>query len=108
MKSIFSSRQTFNFVQNWVPLFKRLLQGNRLFRGCELIIIRKVDEVFSIKIMPLLKNFDDKDGNGGGQKKSDDLRTMTTIGQRTLIIHCSVVKKIKSRARSASDLSSYN
>ena len=34
--------------------------------------------------MPLLKIFDDKGGNGGGQKKSDDLRTMTTIGQRTL------------------------
>ena len=36
--------------------------------------------------MPLLKIFDDKDGNGGGQKKSDDLRAMTTIGQRTLCI----------------------
>ena len=34
--------------------------------------------------MPLLKIFDDKDKNGGGQKKIDDLRTMTTIGQRTL------------------------
>ena len=30
--------------------------------------------------MPILKLFDDKDGNGGGQMKSDDLRTMTTIG----------------------------
>ena len=36
--------------------------------------------------MTLLKIFDDKDGNGGGQMKSDDLRTMTTIGQRTLIM----------------------
>ena len=34
--------------------------------------------------MPLLKIFDDKNGNGGGQMKSDDLRTMTTIGKRTL------------------------
>ena len=34
--------------------------------------------------MPLLKIFDDKDGNGGCQMKSDDLRTMTTIGQRTI------------------------
>ena len=33
--------------------------------------------------MPFLKIFDDKDGNGGGQTKSGDLRTMTTIGQRT-------------------------
>ena len=37
--------------------------------------------------MPLLKTFNDKDGNRGGQKKSDDLRTMTTIGQRTLVFY---------------------
>ena len=29
--------------------------------------------------MPFLKIFDDKDGNGGGQTKSGDLRTMAYV-----------------------------
>ena len=44
--------------------------------------------------MPLLKIFDDKDGNGGGQKKSDDLRTMMTIEQRTLLLKLSYYEKL--------------
>ena len=43
-----------------------------------------MEEIFFFQTMPLLKICDDKDGNGGGQMQSDDLRTMTTIGQRTL------------------------
>ena len=35
-------------------------------------------------IGPLVQIFDDKGGNGGGQMKSDELKPMTTIGQRTL------------------------
>ena len=70
-------------MKNWVPLFQRLLLGNRLFRGCKLII-KKLSRYFFFKIIPLLKIFDDEDGNGGGQMKSDDLKTMTTIGQRAL------------------------
>ena len=44
----------------------------------------KVEEIFSFKITTLIKIFDDEGGNGGGQMKSDNLRTMMTIGQRTL------------------------
>ena len=34
--------------------------------------------------MPPLKSFDDVDGKERGQKKTDDLRAMTTLGPRTL------------------------
>ena len=36
-------------------------------------------------MMPPLKSFDDLDGKERGQKKTDDLRAMTTLGPRTLI-----------------------
>ena len=76
MKITFSSRQTFNFVQNWVSPFQLLPLGNRLFRGFKLIII---EEIFSSTIMSLLHIFDDEDGDVGGQMKSDDLRTMRAV-----------------------------
>ena len=35
-------------------------------------------------MMPPLRSFDDLVGKERGQKKTDDLRTMTTLGPRTL------------------------
>ena len=35
--------------------------------------------------MPSLRSFDDLDGKERGQKKTDDLRAMTTLGLRTLV-----------------------
>ena len=35
-------------------------------------------------MMPHLRSFDDVDGKERGQKKTDDLRAMTTLGPRTL------------------------
>ena len=35
--------------------------------------------------MPPLRSLDDLDGKERGQKKTDDLRAMTTLGPRTLI-----------------------
>ena len=35
-------------------------------------------------MMPPLRSFDDVDGKERGQKKTDDLRAMTTLGPRTL------------------------
>ena len=35
-------------------------------------------------MMPPLRSFDDVDGRERGQKKTDDLRAMTTLGPRTL------------------------
>ena len=36
-------------------------------------------------MMPPLRSFDDLDGKERGQKKTDDLRAMTTLGPRTLL-----------------------
>ena len=38
-------------------------------------------------MMPPLRSFDDVDGRERGQKKTDDLRAMTTLGPRTLYIY---------------------
>ena len=54
--------------------------------------------------MHLLKIFDDKDGNGGGQKKSDDLRTMTTIGQHYFICRSAKGFIVYASARFETDL----
>ena len=35
-------------------------------------------------MIPPLRSFDDVDGKERGQKKTDDLRTMTALGPRTL------------------------
>ena len=37
-------------------------------------------------MMPPLRSFDDVDGRERGQKKTDDLRAMTTLGPRTLLL----------------------
>ena len=44
-------------------------------------------------MMPPLSSFDDLDEKERGQKKTDDLRAMTTLGPRTL---CFVVRYFKS------------
>ena len=36
-------------------------------------------------MMPPLRSFDDVEGRERGQKKTDDLRAMTTLGPRTLL-----------------------
>ena len=42
-------------------------------------------------MMPPLRSFDDVNGKERGQKKTDDLRAMTTLGPRTLDkIYCSM------------------
>ena len=38
-------------------------------------------------MMPPLRSFDDVDGRERGEKKTDDLRAMTTSGPRTLEIN---------------------
>ena len=42
-------------------------------------------QIISFQMMPPLRSFDDVDGKERGQKKTDDLRAMTTLGPRTLI-----------------------
>ena len=42
-------------------------------------------QIISFQMMPLLRSFDDVDGRERGQKKTDDLRAMTTLGPRTLV-----------------------
>ena len=37
-------------------------------------------------MMPTLRSFDDVDGRERGQKKTDDLRAMTTLRPRTLAV----------------------
>ena len=41
-------------------------------------------------MMPPLRSFDDLNGKERGQKKTDDLRAMTTLGPRTLHIFINV------------------
>ena len=41
-------------------------------------------QIFSMQMMPPLRRFDDVDGKGRGQKKTDDLKAMTTLGPRAL------------------------
>ena len=48
------------------------------------ISIHRADNFF--QMMPPLRSFDDLDGKERGQKKTDDLRAMTTLGPRTLLI----------------------
>ena len=48
------------------------------------LIYQYTGQIISFQMMPPLRNFDDVDGRERGQKKTDDLRAMTTLGQRTL------------------------
>ena len=62
-----------------------------LFIGRLYFIFRSIGQMFSFQMMPLLRNFDDLDGKERGQKQTDDLRAMTTLGPRTLQVKLSNV-----------------
>ena len=47
-------------------------------------IYQYTGQIISFQMMPTPRNFDDVDGKERGQKKTDDLRAMTTLGPRTL------------------------
>ena len=48
-------------------------------------IYQYTGQIISFQMMPPLRSFDDVDGKERGQKKTDDLRAMTTLGPRTLV-----------------------
>ena len=48
-------------------------------------IYQSTGQIISFQMMPPLRSFDDVGGKERGQKKTDDLRAMTTLGPRTLI-----------------------
>ena len=54
------------------------------------VIYQSIGQIISFQMMPPLRSFDDLDGKERGQKKTDDLRAMTTLGPRTLVGHYSV------------------
>ena len=55
------------------------------FIGRLYFIYQSIGQIISFQMMPLLRSFDDLDGKERGQKKTDDLRAMTTLGPRTLV-----------------------
>ena len=55
------------------------------FIGRLYFIYQSIGQIISFQMMPPLKSFDDLDGKERGQKKTDDLRAMTTLGPRTLL-----------------------
>ena len=50
-------------------------------------IYQSIGQIISFQMMPPLRSFDDLDRQERGQKKTDDLRAMTTLGPRTLAIY---------------------
>ena len=54
------------------------------FIGQLYFIYQSIGQIISFQMMPPLRSFDDLDGKERGQKKTDDLRAMTTLGPRTL------------------------
>ena len=54
------------------------------FAGRLYFIYQSIWQIISFQMMPPLRSFDDLDGKERGQKKTDDLRAMTTLGPRTL------------------------
>ena len=54
------------------------------FIGRLYFIYQSIGQIISFQMMPLLRSFDDLDGKERDQKKTDDLRAMTTLGPRTL------------------------
>ena len=54
------------------------------FIGRLYFIYQSIGQIISFQMMPPLRSFDDLDGKERGQKKTDDLRAMTTLGPRTL------------------------
>ena len=55
------------------------------FIGRLYFIYQSIGQIVSFQMMPPLRSFDDLDGKERGQKKTDDLRAMTTLGPRTLL-----------------------
>ena len=54
------------------------------FIGRLYFIYQPIGKIISFQMMHPLRSFDDLDGKERGQKKTDDLRAMTTLGPRTL------------------------
>ena len=54
------------------------------FIGRLCFILQFKGQIIFFQMMPPLRSFDDSDGKERGQKKTDDLRAMTTLGPRTL------------------------
>ena len=54
------------------------------FIGRLYFIYQSIGQIISFQMMPPLRSFDDLDGKERGQKKTDDLRAMATLGPRTL------------------------
>ena len=55
------------------------------FIGRLYFIYQSIGQIISFQMMPLLRSFDDLDGKERDQKKTDDLRAITTLGPRTLL-----------------------
>ena len=56
-------------------------------------IYQSTEQIISFHIVAPLRSFDDVDGKERGQKKTDDLRAMTTLGPRTLLVGLSGIDK---------------
>ena len=54
------------------------------FIGRLYFIYQSRGQIIFFQMMPPLRRFDDLDGKERDQKKTDDLRAMTTLGPRTL------------------------
>ena len=55
------------------------------FIGRLYFIYQSIGQMISFQMMSPLRSFDNLDGKERGQKKTDDLRAMTTLGPRTLV-----------------------
>ena len=56
------------------------------FIGRLYLIYQSIGQIISFQMMPPLRSFDDLDAKERGQRKTDDLRAMTTLGPRTLYV----------------------
>ena len=61
------------------------------FIGRLYFIYQSIGQIISFQMMPPLRSSADLDGKERGQKKTDDLRAMTTLGPRTLYRSFSVI-----------------
>ena len=68
------------------------------FIGRLYFIYRSIGQIISFQMMHPLRSFDDLDGKERGQKKTDDLRAMTTLGPRTLLLNPSIAGDNKESA----------
>ena len=65
------------------------------FIGRLYFIYQSIGQIISFQMMPPLRSFDALDGKERGQKKTDDLRTMTTLGPRTLLTKTTETEKLQ-------------